>query len=184
MQGAARAGKRTTRILYRCELGKSRSVPADLSDHPRTVYLREDEVTARLDEWIATLADPADLARGQDADPVAGAGYAALRRQLSEANAKVAALVTAVESGVAVEDLTVALRRRTAERDELKVRLEQAERPRVMTAAQISELVENWAGCQQCLVRQPGRNALRYTQAWACASTTTRIFSESRRLPT
>lgn len=144
MQGAARVGKRTTRILYRCELGKLRSVPVDLSDHPRTVYLREDEVTARLDEWIATLADPEDLARGQDVDPAAGAGYAALQRQLREANAKVAALVTAVESGVAVEDLTAALRRRTAERDEL--RLGQAERPRVMSAAQISELVEELGG--------------------------------------
>ncbi len=83
---------------------------------------------------------------GQDVDPAAGTGYAALQRQLSEANAKVAALVTAVESGVAVEDLTAALRRRTAERDELKARLEQAERPRVMSAAQINELVEKWGG--------------------------------------
>ncbi len=74
MQGAARVGKRTTRILYRCELGKSRSVPIDLSDHPRTAYLREDTVTSRLDEWIASLADPEDLARGQEVDPVAGAG--------------------------------------------------------------------------------------------------------------
>lgn len=151
MQGAARVGKRTTRILYRCELGKSRSIPVDLSDHPRTVYLREDEVTARLDEWIATLADPEDLARGQDVDPVAGTGYAALQRQLREVNAKIAALVTAVESGVAVEDLTAALRRRTAERDELKARLEQAERPRVMSAAQMSELVEELGGLSAVL---------------------------------
>ncbi|MGO9733529.1 recombinase zinc beta ribbon domain-containing protein, partial [Mycobacterium sp.] len=151
MQGAARVGKRTTRILYRCELGKSRSVPADLNDHPRTVYLREDEVTARLDEWIATLADPDDLARGQDVDPVAGTGYAALQRQLSEADGKVAALITAVESGVAVEDLTAALRRRTAERDELRARLEQAERPHVMSAAQISELVEELGGLSAIL---------------------------------
>jgi site-specific DNA recombinase len=42
-------------------------------------------VTPRLDEWIATLADPEDLARGQEVDPVVGAGYAALHRQLSEA---------------------------------------------------------------------------------------------------
>ena len=45
-------------------------------------------MTPRLDEWIATLADPEDLARGQEVDPVAGAGYAALQRQLSEANAQ------------------------------------------------------------------------------------------------
>lgn len=151
MQGAARVGKRTTRILYRCELGKSRSVPVDLSDHPRTVYLREDAVTARLDEWIASLADPDDLARGQEVDPVAGAGCAALQRQLSEVNGKIAALIAALESGVAVEDLTAALRRRTAERDELKARLEQAERPRVMSATQISELVEELGGLSTVL---------------------------------
>lgn len=156
MQGAARTGKRITRILYRCELGKSRSVPVELSDHPRTVYLREDEVTHRLDEWIAALADPEDLARGQEGDPAAGTGYAALQRQLSEASRKVAALVTAVESGVAVEDLTAALRRRTAERDELKARLERAEKPLVMSAAQISELVEELGGLAAVLGEATG----------------------------
>ncbi|AXN45108.1 hypothetical protein MM1218R_03173 [Mycobacterium marinum] len=62
------------------------------------LMVREDEVTARLDEWIATLANPEDLARGQDVDPAAGTGYAGMQRQLREANAKVAALVTALES--------------------------------------------------------------------------------------
>lgn len=115
------------------------------------LIVREDEVTARLDEWIATLANPEDLARGQDVDPAAGTGYAGMQRQLREANAQVAALVTAVESGVAVEDLTAALHRRTAERDELKARLEQVERPRVMSAAQISELVEELGGLSAVL---------------------------------
>lgn len=141
MQGAARIGKRTTRILYRCEFGKSRSVPVDVGDHPRTVYLREDALTPRLE----------DLARGQEMDPTEGTGYAALQRQLSEANSKIAAVVTAVESGVAVEDLTAALRRRTAERDELNARLERAERPRVMSAALISELVDKLGGLSAVL---------------------------------
>ena len=156
MQGAARPGKQTTRILYRCEFGKSRSVPVDLSDHPRTVYLREDEVTARLDKWIATLADPDDLARGQNMDLAAGPGYAALQRELSEVNGKIAALVAAVESGGAVEDLSAALRRRTAERDELKARLERTERPHVMSAAQISELVEELGGLSVILGKATG----------------------------
>ncbi|BBY35324.1 serine recombinase [Mycolicibacter minnesotensis] len=154
MQGAARGGKQATRILYRCELGKSRSVPVDLTDHPRTVYLREDAVTPRLDEWIASLADPEDLARGQEVDPEAD--NVALLRQLSEANSKVAALVAAVESGVAVEDLTDALRRRTAERDELKARLERAERPRAMSAAQVTELVQELGGLAAVLGEATG----------------------------
>lgn len=144
MQGAARVGKQSTRILYRCELGKARSVPADLGDHPRTVYLREDEVTARLDNWIASLADPDELAHAQDADPAAG--HAALQRQLSEANSKIAGLIAALESGVAVEDLTAALRRRTAERDELKARLQRAQKPSALTSSQICELVEELGG--------------------------------------
>jgi site-specific DNA recombinase len=118
-------------------------------------------VTPRLDEWIAALADPEDLARGQEVDPVAGAGYAALQRQLSEANGKVAALVSAVESGVAVEDLTAALRRRTAERDELKARLERVERPCAMSAAQISELVEELGGLSAVLGEATGAERAR-----------------------
>ncbi len=99
-------------------------------------------------------------------NPAAGTGYAALQRQLSEANSRVAALVTALESGVAVEDLTAALRRRTAERDELKARLERAERPRAMSAAQIGELVEELGGLSAVLGEATGgRNAQRCTQA-------------------
>lgn len=117
-----------------------------IADHPRTVCLGDDEVTVPLDEWIATVADPDNPARGQDADPAAGTGYAVLQRQLSEANGTVAALMTALECGMAVEDLTAALRRRTAERDELKGRLERAERPGVMAVAQIKELVDESGG--------------------------------------
>lgn len=65
-------------------------------------------------------------------------------------------------------DLTAALCRRTAERDELKARLEHVLRPHVMSAAQISELVEEL----------PERNALSCTQTWGCVLTTTRAFGK------
>jgi hypothetical protein len=84
---------------------------------------------------------------------------------------------------VAVEDLTAALRRRTAERDELKARLERAERPCAMSGAQISELVEELGGLSAVLVRQPGRNVLRCTRAWVCVLITIPTCDESRRLP-
>jgi site-specific DNA recombinase len=60
-------------------------------------------------------------------------------------------LTAAVESVVAVEDSTVALRRRTAERDEMWARLERAERPRIMSAAQIGGLVEELGGLSAVL---------------------------------
>jgi hypothetical protein len=46
---------------------------------------------------------------------------------------------------------TAALRRRTAERDELKARVERAERPRAMSAAQITELVDELGGLSAVL---------------------------------
>jgi hypothetical protein len=99
-------------------------------------------VTPRFNEWIAGLADPEGLAREQDSDLATAARHAALQRQLSDANRKVAVLIEAVESDVVAADLTAALRLRTVERDELKARLERVERPRAMSAAQISELAK------------------------------------------
>lgn len=111
-------------------------------------------------------------------------GYAAVQRQLSEANRKVAALVTALESGVAIADLTAALRQRTAERDELTARLERVERPCAMPAAQISELVQELGGLSAVLNEATGSE-----RAQVYASLGLRLdhdlnFSESRQLPT
>ena len=71
-------------------------------------------------------------------------------------NHKIAALVSAVESGVAVEDLTAALRRRTAERDELRASLERTELPNVLSATQISEIVEELGGLSAVLGEATG----------------------------
>lgn len=71
-------------------------------------------------------------------------------------NCKIAVLISAVEPGVAVADLTGALRRHTAERDELRVSLERAERPSVMSAAQVSELVQESGGLSTMLGEATG----------------------------
>jgi hypothetical protein len=102
----------------------------------------------------------------------------------TKANGKVAALVTAVESGVAVEDLTAALRRRTAERDELKPALSEPKDRAPCLPHRSASRSRSGAGCQRCLVRQPGRNALRCTRAWVCVLITIPISDESRRRPT
>ncbi|WP_293044037.1 hypothetical protein [Mycobacterium sp.] len=62
---------------------------------------------------------------------------------------------------MAVEDLTAALRRRTAERDELKARLERAERPSAISAAQISEIVEELGGLSDVLGAATGAERAR-----------------------
>lgn len=57
---------------------------------------------------------------------------------------------------MAVEDLTAALRRRTAERDELRASLERTELPNVLSATQISEIVEALGGLSAVLGEATG----------------------------
>ena len=81
MQGAWRPSvtNRPGRILYRCEVRRSRALPAELADHPSTLYVREDAIVRHLDPWIESFADSAWLAESQTGDPVAAARHADLR---------------------------------------------------------------------------------------------------------
>ncbi len=45
---------------YRCRFPRD-FAPAPGMEHPRTVYVRESAIVPKLDEWIATLFDPANL---------------------------------------------------------------------------------------------------------------------------
>ena len=45
---------------YRCKFPTDRGAVPGM-EHPRSVYIREDRIVPKLDEWIATLFDPANL---------------------------------------------------------------------------------------------------------------------------
>jgi hypothetical protein len=50
------------RVLYRCEVKRSRALPPELADHRPTLYVNERDILAKLDAWIESFADPAWLA--------------------------------------------------------------------------------------------------------------------------
>jgi site-specific DNA recombinase len=68
-----------------------------------TVYVTDRKTCTEIEHLLGLLLSQGRaVGISRIAHPAAGAGYAALQRQLSEANRKVAALVNAVESGVAL----------------------------------------------------------------------------------
>jgi len=69
-----------------------------------TAYVTDRKTRTEIEHLLGPLlSQRRAVGISRIAHPAAGAGYAALHRQLSEANKKVAALVNAVESGMAVE---------------------------------------------------------------------------------
>lgn len=119
MQGAWRSNRNdssTGRLLYRCTLRGARAVPAELQDHPRSLYVREDAIIPALDAWIAELTDPKVLTAAAIETPLDPANEA-LRHHVSELDRKISARVTAIESGGEIAALTAQLSKRTRERD-------------------------------------------------------------------
>jgi site-specific DNA recombinase len=101
MQGSWNHG----RAHYRYKLPTEYAL-ADKVDHPRTVYLREDDVVPRLDEWIASLFDPANLndtvatlLAAQDPTDEDVARAEAARRKLDDVEGRIDRLVAAIEAG-------------------------------------------------------------------------------------
>ena len=90
---------------YRYKFPSDRgSVPG--MDHPRSVYVREDRIVPKLDEWIATLFDPANLDATCDALEMAGAAtevdhalIEAARRKLADCDSRLAKYRRALDAG-------------------------------------------------------------------------------------
>ena len=127
MEGAWRKSRpdgSTGRTLYRCALRNTRSLPADLADHPKSIYLREDAVLPVINNWIASLVTPEALASGQEPSGQSSR-VTALMAQIAELDNQVNALVAAIEAGVDVEQVSSQLARRSKERAGLAARLRQ-----------------------------------------------------------
>jgi site-specific DNA recombinase len=108
MQGTFNNG----REHYRCQFAAEYAVAKGV-DHPKTVYLREDRVTAALDEWIATIfADDnveslcEAMAMAQAPDDGAAARQEAARRKIADCDDRLGKYRAALEAGA--DALTVA----------------------------------------------------------------------------
>ncbi len=154
MQGAWRPSgtSRPGRILYRCEVRRSRALPGELADHTSTLYVREGALLRHLDPWIESFADPAWLAEGQPGDPVAGARYVGLRTQLGDRDRKIANIMSAIESGGDAKLLAEQLAKRSTEREALKVRLVAEARATALTSVHIESLVAELGGVTAVLL--------------------------------
>jgi len=85
MQGSFRKsrGDDPGRVLYRCEIRRSRALPRGF-EHPATVHVRQDVIVDKIDQWISSLASAKTLTAGQVPDPVIGDQRAALGRRLTD----------------------------------------------------------------------------------------------------
>ena len=145
MQGAYRQNRAagSGRVLYRCHLRDTRSVPAELEGHPKSLYVREDAILPSLDSWLESLISPQMLAQHQ-LDPGQIADTAALRAQIAEIDRRIANLLNAIELGGDQAALADQLARRTAERRGLETRLRQKAGKSAWSDAQMAEAL-SWA---------------------------------------
>jgi hypothetical protein len=153
LQGSYRPAKTegAGRVLYRSEIRRGRARPAEMADHPATVYVNEAAILGYLDRWIGSFADPAWLAAGPPADPVDKARTVGLRAQLGDLDRRIANLVDAVETGSDPGPVMAQLAQRSAERDAIKVRLAAIAAPALLSEAQIARIVEELGGISEAL---------------------------------
>ena len=132
-------------------------MPAEvLAEHPRTAYLNEAHVLPKLDAWIASLADPVELARMQEPDPSEASKAAGLRAQVKDLTKKIDALVAAIEAGADLASVTEKLRTREAERALAQTRLDDLTRvPGALSPADIDALTERLGGIATILADAP-----------------------------
>ena len=118
MQGSWNHG----RAHYRCKLPAEYTL-ANKLDHTPTLYVREDHILPKLDEWLAGVFDPENLestlvaleaAQGATEGDLAAAEAA--RRTIADCAEKVARLVDAIESGSPAEVLGARIKSLQGER--------------------------------------------------------------------
>lgn len=154
LQGSARRSRTpegTTRILYRCELGGSRSVPRDM-DHPSTVYVREDAITGPLDQWLAEIVKPEALAAAQ-APPAPTSRDAATRAAIADCDLRIDRLLTSVEDGMPSEWIAARVVKLRSERDRLERMLPDRAADRPLSPGEIKALADALGGIVGVLQR-------------------------------
>ena len=90
---------------YRCKFPSDRGAVPGMN-HPKSVYVRESAIVPKLDEWIATLFDPAHLDATCEALAIAGgapeadnARIEAARRKLTDCDSRLTKYRAALDAG-------------------------------------------------------------------------------------
>lgn len=153
MEGAWRKNRddgSSGRTMYRCALRNTRSLTADMEEHPQSIYLREDALLPAVNDWIAGLVTPEALVSGQ-APTGQSSRTAAVRAQIAELDRKINALVAAIEAGVEVEEVSEQLARRSKERAGLEAGLRQERSEDRLTATEMQKALDYLGGIAMIL---------------------------------
>jgi hypothetical protein len=132
--------------LYRCEFGSTRSIPPDL-DHPPTVYVREDAIVTKLDEWLADIVTPEALAAAQGRPPQIAAHDEATRARIADCDLRIRRLTASVEeAGMPSEWIAARVVELRAERDRLEATLQDRRSWRPLTPGEIKAMADVLGG--------------------------------------
>lgn len=172
MHGVTRHG----RHYYRCS-SKSVNIPAG---HPRSVYVREDQVMDRVDPWIAqvcalesqALAD-ADLVAACNGESDLESRKQAVRRAMAEAERKITRLEKALDEGLPLSAFTRLVRKHEAEREAARTDLAKLSAPTgplspeelraaLASAQLVAQAIARATGAERCRLYQALGLELRY----------------------
>jgi site-specific DNA recombinase len=133
-------------IYYRCMFLAQYAATSKIS-HPRSVYLREEKLTTRLDDWLAGLfraehlpATIETLARAQDDEGLPAAAAEQAHRMIADCDGKLRQHRAALEAGADPAVIARWMTETQARRAEVEARLRPAQR-QAMTADQIAARV-------------------------------------------
>ncbi len=135
-------------IYYRCFAKSLAPGSIALADHPKTVNLRESHLIRPLNGWLAMLFNRDNraetvtaLLEAQSDD--SGFRREALRRRVTDAEAKLVRHRAAIEAGVDPLALVDAMNAAQAEKARAQVELDTIPKPVLVTAIEINKLIDS-----------------------------------------
>ncbi|WP_249645576.1 recombinase family protein [Nocardia sputi] len=136
-------------VYYRCRAKTIAPGSPVLQDHPRTVNLREDVVVGPIDSWLASLLDRdhrektiAALLAAQDTDDT-DVQRRTLRQRITEADARLARHLAAIEAGVDPQALVTAMNAAQADKAAAQAELKSLPKINRLTENEIRKLIDS-----------------------------------------
>lgn len=135
---------------YRCMARTLAPGSPTLTNHPRTVNLREADVLEPLNGWINRLFDRHNvdqtvtaLVDSQDGPVGAQSSRETIKKRLTEAEARLRRFQTAIEAGVDPVALVEAINAAQAQRAAAQAELEGAAPPNTLTKAEVYAMIDS-----------------------------------------
>lgn len=135
---------------YRCRASDLAPGSPQLEQHPRSINLREDHITASVDAWLATLFAPENLDRTVSTlltasnDDGNDARRAILRGKVQQAQTKINRHLAAIEAGVDPQLVVAALNAAQADKAAAEVEADNLPKIAKLTETEIRKLIESF----------------------------------------